>query len=82
MRAKGKNPEEMMQREVCTGINGEISYITVHMFYEDLAKIQDSLPPLNILEELNSKDDDDANELNMEHHMSQITQQNAKDYVH
>lgn len=35
------------------------SYITTHMFYEDLRKVQDSLPPKDIYEQLNSKDEAD-----------------------
>jgi hypothetical protein len=38
-RSMGKNPDEMVQCEVCTGIDGEFSYITTHMFFEDLADI-------------------------------------------
>lgn len=35
------------------------SYITTHMFYEDLRSVQDSLPPKDIYEQLNSKDETD-----------------------
>lgn len=35
------------------------SYITTHIFYEDLADIQQSLPPADIFEHLMSKDDND-----------------------
>ena len=31
---------ENYSQAVCTGIDGEIIYITAHIFFEDLAKIQ------------------------------------------
>jgi len=36
---------------VCTSADGSIVYITAHIFYEDLAKIQESLLPLNSIEQ-------------------------------
>ena len=50
--------EDHYQQEVCTGVDGTIIYITTHMFFEDLAKIQESLPiNRDYLEDLNSKED-------------------------
>ena len=50
--------EDHYQQEVCTGVDGTIIYITTHMFFEDLAKIQESLPiNKDYLEDLNSKED-------------------------
>ena len=36
------------------------AYITTHIFYEDLRNMQDSLPPQDIYEMLNTKDDSDV----------------------
>ena len=35
------------------------AYITTYMFYEDLRRVQDSLPPQDIYEMLSTKDDMD-----------------------
>lgn len=40
-------PEERengFKQAVCTGADGKVSYITCHMFYEDLAKVAEVLP--------------------------------------
>lgn len=47
-----QDPDELCQQEVCTGVDGTIIYITTHMFFEDLAAVQDSLPAEVILDEL------------------------------
>ena len=55
--ANGQREGEFYQQEVCTGVDGTIIYITAHMFFEDLAKVQASLPPKDIIEDLNSKEE-------------------------
>ena len=42
-----------------TDMHARHSYITAHIFYEDLRKIQDSLPPGDIYENLKSNVDVD-----------------------
>ena len=57
MRAHGKDPEEGYQSHGYTDMHARHSYITTHMFYEDLRDVQDSLPPQDIYEQLSTKDD-------------------------
>ena len=48
--------ENGFKQAVCTGADGKISYITCHMFYEDLAKVYEVLPerkaPLECFKEI------------------------------
>ena len=63
----GKDPDESYQGHGYTDMHARHSYITTHMFYEDLRNLQDSLPPMDIYEQLNSKDDvDTIDEANFE----------------
>ena len=41
---KAKEESESFKQAVCTGADGKISYITCHMYYEDLHKIEIFLP--------------------------------------
>ena len=51
-----ENNEETFKQAVCTGADGKISYITCHLFFEDLAKIETVLPkkraPLECFKEI------------------------------
>jgi len=55
----GRNSDEAYQGHGYTDMHARHSYITAHMFYEDLRDIQDSLPPKDIYEQLMTKDDAD-----------------------
>ena len=53
------NPQEYYIGHGHTDMHARHSYITAHIFYEDLRKIQDSLPPADIYEKLTSNIDSD-----------------------
>lgn len=56
MRDMDRNPDRLHQVEVCTGANGEVIYLTAHMFFEDLRDLQDAMPTRDLFEDLNLKD--------------------------
>ena len=51
--------EDSYQSHGYVDMHARHAYITTHIFYEDLRNMQDSLPPQDIYEMLNTKDDSD-----------------------
>ena len=60
LRSQRHDPDQYYMSHGYTDMHARHSYITAHIFFEDLRNIQDSLPKQDIFETLMTKDDYDG----------------------